>query len=335
MAYLLIFLLAFVFTVSAVPLSVFLAKKYDVLDYPQARKVHRKPVPRLGGVGIFIGFILALLSAYFFVPQFKELINPISAHEGIFKVFIGIVIGSFVIFLLGFLDDVVCLPAKLKLFVQLLVASAVFFFGVKINGISVPFTSVYITLPLALSFALSVFWFCGFINAINLADGLDGLATGIVAIAAAAFFVVAILLNNGVSQSSAQMGLSAFLAVALCGAALGFLIFNFNPAKVFMGDGGSLFLGFMLAAITMTGALKSTAVLALLIPIIVVALPILDVALALFRRLRKGMGLMTPDKEHIHHRLLKYGWSQREIVLLMYVFTLALSIVSILLVVLR
>jgi len=335
MAYLLIFLFAFVFTVTAVPVSIILAKKYDALDYPKARKVHRKPVPRWGGIGIFVGLILALLSAYFFIPQFKELIVPVSAHKDVFKVCIGIVLGSFIIFLLGFLDDVIRFPAKFKLLVQLLVASIMFFFGVKITGIGIPFTSIYLTLPLVLSFALSLFWFCGFINAINLADGLDGLATGIVAIASAAFFVVAILLNNGVLTNSAQMGLSAFLAVAVCGAALGFLIYNFNPAKVFMGDGGSLFLGFMLATITMTGTLKSTAVLALFVPIIVVALPILDVALALFRRLRKGMGIMMPDKEHIHHRLLQYGWSQREIVLLMYVFTLILSIVSILLVVLK
>ena len=335
MAYLLIFLLAFVFTVIAVPVSIFFAKKYDALDYPKARKVHRKPVPRWGGIGIFVGFILAILSAYFFIPQFREIVTPVSGHGTIFKVFIGVLIGSLIIFLLGFLDDVVNIPAKFKLYVQLLVASVVFIFGVKISGIAIPFTSIYLTLPLILSFVVSIFWVCGFINAINLADGLDGLATGIVVISAATFFVVAILLNKGTSLNSAQMGFSAFLAIALCGVALAFLIFNFNPAKVFMGDSGSLFFGFMLAAITMTGALKSTAVLALLVPIVVVALPILDVALALFRRLRKGMGLMMPDKEHIHHRLLMYGWSQREVVLLMYVVTLVLSIASILLVVLR
>ena len=335
MAYLLVFLFAFVFTVIAVPLSNIFAKKYDVLDYPHARKIHRFPVPRWGGIGIYLGFIFAVFCSLVFIPKFKELIFPVATHTGIFNVFLGIIIGSFIIFLLGFFDDLFRLPAKFKLFVQLFVGGVVFFFGVKIIGIAIPFTNIYFTLPLVLSFILSVFWFSGFINAINLTDGLDGLAAGIVAIASGAFFVVAILLNNVLSPSSAHMGLSAFLSVAVCGTAIGFLIYNFNPAKVFMGDSGSLFFGFMLAAITVTGALKSTAVLAFFIPIIVVALPILDVALTLFRRFRKGMGLMMPDKEHIHHRLLKFGWSQREVVLLMYVFTLILSVVSILLVVFK
>jgi UDP-GlcNAc:undecaprenyl-phosphate GlcNAc-1-phosphate transferase len=173
-------------------------------------------------------------------------------------------------------------------------------------------------------------------NTINLADGLDGLAAGIVAIAAGTFFVVALLQSDTkIIFLSKQLQFSAVLAVALMGACLGFLLFNFNPAKVFMGDSGALFLGFMLSAISTIGTLKSTAIMALFIPIVVVALPILDVALSIFRRMRQGMGLMQPDKDHIHHRLLKFGWSHREVVLLMYVFTLILSIGSILLTVFK
>jgi UDP-GlcNAc:undecaprenyl-phosphate GlcNAc-1-phosphate transferase len=209
-------------------------------------------------------------------------------------------------------------------------------YGVRITGIVLPWHGSYFELPLILSQLVTVLWIIGFMNTVNLADGLDGLAAGIVAIASATFFVVALLQGQtGITALAKQLSFSAVMAAALCGACLGFLIYNFNPAKVFMGDSGALFIGFLLAAISAVGTLKSTAVLALFIPIIAVALPIADVALSIFRRLRKGAGIMEPDKEHIHHRLLSYGWTHREVVLLMYIFTLILSIGAILLTVFK
>ena len=203
-------------------------------------------------------------------------------------------------------------------------------------GLSIPGMDSYYTFPLIIGQIITVFWIIGFMNTINLADGLDGLAAGIGAIASATFFVVALLQKNDqMIFLSKQLSLSAVLAITLSGACFGFLIWNFNPARVFMGDSGALFIGFMLAAISVVGTLKTTAFVALLIPITVVALPILDVALSMFRRFRKGTGLMEPDKEHIHHRLLQFGWTHREVVLLMYIFTLILSICSILLTVVK
>jgi UDP-GlcNAc:undecaprenyl-phosphate GlcNAc-1-phosphate transferase len=169
-------------------------------------------------------------------------------------------------------------------------------------------------------------------NAINLADGLDGLAAGLAAIAAVTFLFVALLQGETrIVLYAKQLKLAAVLAAAVGGACLGFLIFNFHPARIFMGDGGTLFLGFMLGSISVVGTLKTSAVLAFLIPVIVVALPVTDTAFAIVRRYRRGNGVMAADRGHFHHRLLDLGWTQREVVLLVYVLTLILSMAALLL----
>jgi UDP-GlcNAc:undecaprenyl-phosphate GlcNAc-1-phosphate transferase len=218
------------------------------------------------------------------------------------------------------------------LLIQIIAAYLVMDYGVRISGLNLPFFSGYKNFPIIFGQVITIFWIIGFMNTINLADGLDGLAAGIVAIASGTFFVASILqADTKVLLLSKQLTLSAILSAGLTGACLGFLMFNFHPAKTFMGDSGALFLGFMLASMSVIGTLKSTAMLSIFIPITVVALPILDVSLAIFRRMRAGTGLMQPDKNHIHHRLLRYGWTHREVVLLMYVITLILSLGSILL----
>jgi UDP-GlcNAc:undecaprenyl-phosphate GlcNAc-1-phosphate transferase len=248
----------------------------------------------------------------------------------------GIIFGAIIVFVLGLVDDRKSVRAVTKLCIQIIAAYVAMDYGVRISGLAIPLLGRYVQFPLLLGQVLTVFWITGFMNTINLADGLDGLAAGIVAIASGTFFVVALLqADTQVILLSKQLQVAAALAALLTGACLGFLLFNFNPAKVFMGDSGALFLGFMLAAISTIGTLKSTAVMAIFIPVTVVALPVLDVALSIFRRMRQGMGLMQPDKDHIHHRLLRFGWSHREVVLLMYVVTLLLSIGSILLTVFR
>ncbi|MGA2090855.1 MAG: MraY family glycosyltransferase [Endomicrobiales bacterium] len=334
MIYFTAFVLSLVGTTLFTPLSILLAKKFDVLDYPRARKVHRQPLPRWGGIGIYAGCVVTVGVLLLFSSAFRELLA--FKDNELFKQLTGIGVGGTLVFVLGLIDDKKSVQALTKLLTQIIAAYIAMDYGVRMTGLALPFSGNYFQFPIFLGEVLSVFWIIGFMNSVNLADGLDGMAAGIVAIASGTFFVVALLQNNTpLLFLSKQLTLAAILAVMITGSCLGFLIFNFNPAKVFMGDCGALFLGFMLAAICVVGTLKSTAVIAIFIPVTVVALPILDVALALFRRLRTGMGLMTPDKEHIHHRLLRYGWSHREVVLLMYVFSLLLSIGAILLTVVK
>jgi UDP-GlcNAc:undecaprenyl-phosphate GlcNAc-1-phosphate transferase len=313
-----------------------MARKLDVLDYPRARKVHRKPLPRWGGIGIYLGFFLAVFTVYKFMPPFKQLLNSQFNSYSLYKQLIGIVFGSSLIFVLGLIDDKKPVKALTKLLVQIIAVYIAIDYGVRIHGLAVPYVSEYYTFPLILGQVITVFWLTGFMNTINLADGLDGLAAGIGAVASGTFFIVALLQASTSDIFLArQLSLSAVIAVTLTGACLGFLVWNFHPAKVFMGDSGALFIGYILATTSVLGTLKTTAVISIFIPVIVVALPILDVALSMFRRMRKGMNLMQPDKEHIHHRILKFGWTQREVVLLMYVFTLILSIGAVVLTVVR
>jgi UDP-GlcNAc:undecaprenyl-phosphate GlcNAc-1-phosphate transferase len=334
MIYFLALIFAFLGTAVFTPVSILLARKFDVLDYPRARNVHRQPLPRWGGIGIFAGFFTAVIVLLISFPSFRSLLNYKSGE--LLKQLTGIIFGGILVFVLGLVDDKKSVLAPVKFCVQIIAAYIAMDYGVRITGLALPFFDHFITFPIIIGQMVTVFWIIGFMNTINLADGLDGLAAGIVAIAAGTFFVVALLQSDTkLVLLSKQLQFSAVLAAMLMGACLGFLVYNFNPAKVFMGDSGALFLGFMLSTISTIGTLKSTAVMALFIPIVVVALPILDVALSIFRRMRQGMGLMQPDKDHIHHRLLKFGWTHREVVLLMYVFTLILSIGSILLTVFK
>jgi len=334
MIYLLSFIFALIGTAVFTPVSMLLAKKFDVLDYPRARKVHRQPLPRWGGIGLYAGFFGAMALLYALVPSFRILLDFKSGE--LLKQLTGIIFGSTAVFILGLVDDKKSVHAPVKFCVQIIAAYIAMDYGVRITGLALPFINGFLTFPIIIGQIVTVFWIIGFMNTINLADGLDGLAGGIVAIAAGTFFVTALLQTDvKLVLLSKQLMFAAVLASALTGACMGFLLYNFNPAKVFMGDSGALFLGFMLSAISTIGTLKTTAIMALFIPITVVALPILDVALSIFRRMRAGMGLMQPDKDHIHHRLLRFGWTHREVVLLMYIFTLILSIGSILLTVFK
>jgi UDP-GlcNAc:undecaprenyl-phosphate GlcNAc-1-phosphate transferase len=333
MVYFLVFVLALIGTAVFTPASIVLARKLDVLDYPRSRKVHRQPLPRWGGIGIYLGFFCAVFALYAF-PSFRTLLAYKSGE--LLKQLTGIIFGATLVFILGLIDDKKSVQALTKLLTQIIAAYIAMDYGVRISGLTMPFGHGYYQFPLLLGQVLTVFWIIGFMNTINLADGLDGLAAGIVAIASGTFFIVALLQGETkIVLLSKQLTLAAVLAAGLTGACIGFLLYNFHPAKVFMGDSGALFLGFMLAAISTVGTLKSTAFMSLFIPITVVALPVLDVALSIFRRMRQGMGVMQPDKDHIHHRLLRFGWSHREVVLLLYVFTLILSIGSILLTVFK
>lgn len=339
------FLAALISSLFFVPFSIWISNKFNVLDIPDERKVHLYPVPRWGGLGIALSFFFALLFTYLFFDRFQILLSyKYKIYSGqdmvgflsLKKQFIGILFGSLFVLVLGMWDDKTRISARVKFPLQVIAAYIAMDYGVRLTGISVPWGNQYMGFPLIASQIITVLWLTGFMNTINLVDGLDGLAAGICAIAAGTFFIVAMLQGQTqVVLFAKQLKLAGIISAALCGAVTGFVWFNFSPAKVFMGDGGALFLGYLLATITVIGTLKTTAFLSLIIPIVVVALPVLDVAVSIVRRIRSGKDIFEADKEHLHHQLLRHGWNQREIVLGVYVITLILSIFSILLTVFK
>ncbi|MBP8598009.1 MAG: undecaprenyl/decaprenyl-phosphate alpha-N-acetylglucosaminyl 1-phosphate transferase [Selenomonas sp.] len=304
--YMLAFVIAAGVALLITPGVIFLAAKTGAMDAPDARKVHKKPIPRIGGLGIYAAFMVAMLSVISFVEVSPEVMQEL----------IGLMVGGSLIVLVGVIDDYKNLPAKVKLVGQILAAAIlVVGFDVRIDFITDPFGDYLYTEWLAVP--ATIFWIVGLTNTVNLIDGLDGLAAGVSTIAAVTIFLVA--LQQGII-------LVAVLTAALAGAAFGFLYYNFNPARIFMGDSGSMFLGYMLAGISVIGAVKSAATIALIVPILALGLPILDTTFAIVRRYRGGVPIFKPDKGHLHHRLLDLGFSQRQAVLLMYVISALLGL---------
>lgn len=280
-----------------------LAIRLGALDKPDARKVHTQPIPRMGGLAIYAGFLLAVLAS---VHVSRELF--------------GLLLGGTVILAVGIIDDMKQLPAKVKLFGQILAACVPILFDVRIEWLTNPFGGmVYLEY---LSIPLTILWIVGLTNTVNLIDGLDGLAAGVSTIASVTILMVSI------QQSFWTV---AILTAALAGSALGFLQHNFNPAKIFMGDTGSMFLGYMLAAVSVLGTVKSAATIALVVPIVALGLPIMDTAFAIIRRFNSGKPIFKPDKGHLHHRLLAMGLTQKQVVLLMYFISSCLGVSAVLL----
>ena len=304
--YVLAFILAVGVALFITPVVIGLANKTGALDKPDPRKVHKKPIPRIGGLAIFSAFVIATIAAVFFSDIEIEIQFEI----------VGLIISGTLMMLVGLIDDYKNLPAKVKLLGQIIAAAVlVIIFDVRIDFITDPFGD-YIYLEW-LAIPATLFWLVGITNTVNLIDGLDGLAAGVSAIAAITILLVALEDN---------ILLVAVLTAALAGAAVGFLFYNFNPACIFMGDSGALFLGFMLAGISVIGAVKCAATIALIVPILALGLPILDTTFAIIRRFRGGVPIFKPDKGHLHHRLLGLGFSQRQAVLLMYVISALLGL---------
>ena len=298
-------------TVLLTPAVKRLAEKRGVVDQPGERKIHTHPIARLGGLSIYFGFILALGLGALLAASFGSKLEWLHL--------LGLVLGSTVVLLLGVRDDFKALNPWVKLFWQIAAAGIIVFFGVNINFLSNPLNGIlqigWWGIPLTL------LWIVGMTNAVNLIDGLDGLAAGVTAISSGTLFFVAVRTH----QVS-----SALVLLALCGASLGFLRYNYFPAKIFLGDSGSYLLGFILAAASIMGVFKTTLVVGLIIPILILGVPIFDTMFAIGRRLTEGKSPFAADKSHIHHMLLRAGFTQREAVLSIYVACFLLSIGAIL-----
>ncbi|MBU0672299.1 MAG: undecaprenyl/decaprenyl-phosphate alpha-N-acetylglucosaminyl 1-phosphate transferase [Candidatus Margulisbacteria bacterium] len=307
--YLLTFLLAFLVTYFATPVVKILASKINAVDIPNDRKVHLLPIPRLGGVAIYAGFMAAVGTAFILSRIYGSALD--------YRMGAGIVLAGTILMLVGMRDDIKSLRPTTKLVWQILAALIVISFGVEISFLTNPFNGILSIGILAIP--LTLLWVVGITNAMNLIDGLDGLATGVTVISSLTLFFVALRTH--------QIG-AAILMIALFGAALAFLRYNFNPASIFLGDSGSMFLGFILAASSIIGVLKTTLVVALIIPVLILGVPIFDTLFAIGRRLGTGKHPFEADNKHIHHMLLRAGFNKREAVLAIYIACFLLSFIA-------
>ena len=302
------FLLASGITMALVPQVRRLGLSLGLFDEPDGRKQHSIPMVRLGGIAMVVGFALSL-SIVWGMGGFGAL-TP--ARD---QLIWSTLAGSLCFFLIGLADDLFALSPWPRLAGQVAVSAVIWTQGVQIGAIDLPwFTSATgaIALPDSLSLLATVVWLVGVTNAINWLDGLDGLAAGVAGIAAIGLVSVSFSLHQVAA---------GFLAAALAGCCLGFLRHNFNPARIFMGDGGSYFLGFTLAAISIVGPAKGLTTVSLLLPLLILSLPVADMSAVIMGRLREGRSPFYPDRRHLHHRLLRAGFSHRRTVLLIYVFT--------------
>jgi UDP-GlcNAc:undecaprenyl-phosphate/decaprenyl-phosphate GlcNAc-1-phosphate transferase len=278
--------------------------KSGQVDKPGDRKVHQRPMVRLGGVSIFTGTMMALITVWW-LGGFSNL--PPEKEWQI----LGVILGGLGFFLIGLADDLLSLSPFIRLVMQVIVAAGAWKAGVSIDFVTIPTMGIvhleWLSLP------ITVVWLVGMVNAINWIDGLDGLAAGVSGIAAVVMLVVALFMKQPAA---------ALIAAALAGASLGFLRYNFNPAQIFMGDGGSYFMGFTLAAVSIVGLVKIPAFTAVLLPYLILAVPIFDMSAVILLRLRRGKSPFQADKRHLHHRLLSAGLSHRWAVLFIYSLTL-------------
>ena len=304
------FIVSFAFTFATTPLVRRFAFKIGAIDIPKDnRRMHKKPTPRIGGLAIIFGFTVATLC---FAQPSRQLYGTLA--------------GAAITAVMGVIDDCKNLPAKLKFVIQIIAALVVVFAGdIKIDVFTNPnFLSdnPYWVLPEWLSVTLTVIWIVFITNAVNFIDGLDGLAAGVSAIMSISLVFISIR----VGEYSI-----AILGIALMGSCFGFLPFNFNPAKIFMGDTGSTFLGFMLATLSIQGVFKSYAVISFAVPLLILGLPLFDALFAMIRRILRGQSPMTADRGHLHHRLVDMGFSQKQTVFILYAISGVLGITAVLL----
>lgn len=288
------------------------AMRLGLVDKPgEERRIHKVAVPRLGGVSIFISMIVALVLMMAICGRFPR-------QGGL----LGIAAGGTLIFVMGLLDDLESIPARVKLGVQVLAACTAYSLGVRINAlIPLPifidwgFIHIQGGIDLGLfAFPITVLWLVGISNAVNLIDGMDGLAAGVSLISAMTIWSIAM-------AADLHQPYAAWIAAVLAGALLGFLRWNFNPARIFLGDSGAYLTGFTLGAVAITGVMKTATVVTVLLPMLILFFPLLDTSWAIVRRLARGKSIFDPDAEHIHHKLLRTGLSQKKVAYLIYAFS--------------
>lgn len=300
--YLKVFLIGLIITYLSTPIIRRFAIKFEAVDQPGRRRINRWPVPNLGGIAIYLGFTAAVL-----------LSSPPATDRT------GILLGGSLIMLIGVIDDIYELRPVIKFLGQILAATVLVFSGISIEFISNPFAESMIYLGV-FAIPVTIIWIVGVTNTVNLIDGLDGLAAGVSIIAAITLFIV--------SLQEGQL-ITAILTAALAGSLLGFLKFNFHPARIFMGDGGAMMIGYILASVSIIGALKSAAAMTLFVPVLALGIPIFDTTFAIIRRIYYKKPISRADHGHLHHRLLALGWNHRQSVLIVYIMSIVLGSIAI------
>ena len=324
MEYLISIVLSFIVAFSATPIAKKIAFRIGAVDVPKDdRRMHKKPIALFGGAAIAAGFIISIL---YNVISTSDIFIPGRPLWG--KELWGLMAGIAIIVTMGVLDDIKHLRARIKLFLQIAAAVAVVLIsGTTIDVVTNPFSpDGFSTLSPFISYPITVLWIVGITNAVNLIDGLDGLAAGVSSISSLSLFFVSIL-SVGLTPDP----YTSVVTAALAGAALGFLPFNFNPAKIFMGETGSAFLGFTLGVVSIQGMLKSYTTISIAIPLLVLGLPLFDTTFAILRRVISGKPVMTADRGHLHHKLIDMGLSQKQSVVVMYIASAALGLCAIVL----
>lgn len=311
-----VFIIGIVVALLVTPLSIKIAEKFNIIDRPRDdRRIHDRPIPRFGGLGIVVS-----VSAAMIIPANNFVLIRVA------------ILGGLLMYLLGALDDIYNLKPIVKFAGQVVVASIVYFLGIRISfvantlNIITSNTDANIVLSNGISYLFTVLWIVGVTNAVNLMDGMDGLAAGTTAIMALSLAYVAYIHGSRLGSMSVCVAL-----VAVAGGCAGFLPFNFSPAKTFMGDGGALFLGYMIAVLSVISPLKRATMVGAIIPILALAVPIFDTLFAMVRRIAKGQSIMQADKGHLHHHLMAAGFGQRRSVLVIYGIVGIMGVVAVLL----
>jgi UDP-GlcNAc:undecaprenyl-phosphate/decaprenyl-phosphate GlcNAc-1-phosphate transferase len=309
----------------ATPLIVSLALKLRIIDNDgHDRRMHASPKPRVGGIAVFFGFAFALFTVLGIALASPLGLLPAADQFEAIHGLVGLLFGSLLILGVGIWDDVMQMRPRNKLIAQVVVALISMLYGFVIPGITNPFDrnpgTNWIDFPLWVGVPLTLLWYVGMMNAINFLDGLDGLLAGVAAISSIFLFVISVLHGNPVV---------ALVVVALAGAALGFLPYNFNPARIILGDAGSLFIGYVFATVSIIGASKTAIAISVVVPLLVLALPVLDTAAAIVRRASSGRRITEADRGHFHHQLIfRFGLNVRQAVLLLYAVCFVLGAVA-------
>ena len=312
------FMLSFITSFVCVPMTIKLAKKVGAIDYPNERRVNLRPIPRIGGIAVIIGFLVAVI----FLVITMAIQGDLNLEEENMKMkLIGFLLGAIVLGSAALFDDIKGMKPWMKFLAQLVAAGIAVGFGVRIDSFG------NAEIPLWASITITIFWIVGIINAINLIDGLDGLSSGISLISCLCLLII--------FATNFSPIVSIILVTALAGAITGFLPFNINPAKTFIGDVGSQFLGYALAVIAIFGVAKTVTLFVLVAPIFILGLPIFDTAFAIVRRLIKGKSIKAvfqADRGHLHHRLMDQGFTQKQAVTILYALSATLGMSAIILI---